>query len=160
MRSMFKSLRIEIIEFIKYNYGKLLLVVGLCFLVLGMLSIVTLSETYPVLCGIGFLFGIPMMGVGFLVELDFYSSSSLSGKFGSIFVTTSLLFFAGVLASLSFKVVVGSRTVAVIFHGEIIGWRTVLITAYPYGWLALPLLIVGVILLGVGVALKFYSEVL
>lgn len=154
---MLNHLRTKVFESIKNVCGKLLLIVGFGFVIIGSLSAVTVSDSYPLLCGIGFILGFLLVGIGFLMELEFYSSLSFIGKLGSVFVTVSFLFFGGVLAALSFKVVAGSRTVAVIFHGEIVGWRTILTVAYPYGWLVLPLFISGLVFLFLGFVLKFYS---
>ncbi|MGB9671584.1 MAG: hypothetical protein ACPLZY_00380 [Candidatus Norongarragalinales archaeon] len=142
------------------NRGKLLILVGIIFLAMGLLSLATISESYPWLCGIGFLFGVPLTCVGFLVEIEFYSDSSFLGKVSSVIVTASLVFVAGFLMVISYRVVVGSRIVPIISHGYILGWKTIPITATPYGWLALPLFVVGVILLVFGVALRIFSEVM
>jgi hypothetical protein len=157
---MFKHNWVAFGRFLRDSFGKLLILVGILFLVVGLLSLATISESYPWLCGIGFLFGVMLTGVGFLVEIEFYSDSSVLGKVSSTMVTASLVFVAGFLMVISYRVVIGSKVVPIISHGYILGWQTIPITATPYGWLAFPLLVIGVLLLVFGVILRLLTEVL
>jgi len=131
---------------------------GIGFLFLGILLLSSISFTYPWASSIGFFLGIVMTCSGILMETGFYGSSSLSGKLSSIIITTSFALFASSFVTITYRVVIGERLVPIIFHGSIQGWTVRPITILPYGWLALPLFDVGIVLFATGVILRIISE--
>jgi hypothetical protein len=140
--------------------GKLLILVGIGFLVMGTLAMSSISSEvqYPWASPVGFFVGVMLVGTGFLIQLDFYSTRSLFGKFGSALVTSALPFFAGVFVSVTYSELVGYSSKTVIFRGAILGYDLVPILAYPFSWAAFPLLIAGVSLAVFGIGLRVLSE--
>lgn len=142
--------------------GGLLSFFGVCLLLLGILlmsPIPSLFE-YSWVSYISLFFGTILLILGFLVYCDFYSTSSFIGKLGSILVTVSSVCFAGVLISITYTMLVQIKTVAIVFKGAIVGYTVTPVQTYPFAWLFPIFLEWGIILFGIGIFLKIYSDYL
>lgn len=144
------------------RFGALLLFFGVCLLLLGIFLISPISSLfeYSWVSSISLFFGMILTGLGFLIYCEFYSTSSFIGRLGSIFVTVSLACFAGVLVSITYTTLVKMKTVPIVFKGAILGYQVIPVQSYPFAWLFPIFLNSGIILFGVGMFLKIYSDYL
>lgn len=145
------------VNLIRDNIGKILVVLGIGFLVLGALFLSQISSAEFWIVAVGVCIGIMLTSIGFLIEVDFYSSSSLTGKLGAVLATTSAALFSIASLSITYRVVTGIRQGASNFRGMIEPFLTVT-TANPYAWLFFPFLTAGVCLLITGVILRINAE--
>ena len=140
------------------NYdGKILIVAGIAFLVLGLLFMSQVASPYYWASALGFLLGPVLLVAGFLMETEF-ASSGFAGKLGSIFLLASSAFLGGFFVAAMYRVITEITYQAIIFHGHIEGYAQVYHTDNPFAWLASPLLIVGACLLISGLVAKIFSE--
>ena len=147
---------------IEKHYGIPLILFGVCLLLLGILLMSPISSLfkYSWISSISLFSGAILSALGFLIYCDFYSTSSFIGRLGSIFVTVSLVCFAGVLMSVTYTALVQMKTVPIIFRGVIIGYEVIPVQTYPFAGLFPIFLWSGLILFGVGMCLKIYSDYL
>lgn len=140
-----------------YN-GKILIVAGIAFFVLGVLFMSQIASPYYWVSALGFLLGPVLLCAGFLIESEF-ASSGFAGKLGSIFLLISSAFLGGFLAAAMYRVIVEVTLIPIVFRGHIAGWMESFTTSNPLAWLASPFLIAGLCILISGLVLKIYSEV-
>jgi hypothetical protein len=145
----------NVVSFYEAYLGKLMILLGAGFLVIGILFTSSISSlfVYSWMSATGFFAGVILLGLGFLVQVGFYTKRTFLGKISSILTTASFVFFAGLLAATTYRELLGTRFISTPY-GEV--ERIIPLLSYPFASFIVPLLIAGISSFVVGVALRFH----
>jgi len=151
---------VDVSSILREYCGKLLILIGVGFLLLGIMFLSPISSLfeYSWVSAVGLFLGVVLTGLGFLIELGFYSTQRLIAKLGAFLITASLPCFSSVLVVVTYSVVTDYLLIPIIFRGTIQGYKVVPKLAYPFASFSGPLIVAGICLAVTGLISRVYSE--
>lgn len=123
----------DVVDFLRENFGKFLIVLGLVLFFSGLLLFNTFGTFWSAL---SMFLGVVLAAFGFFSQLELFSDlRSLSGL-GNILLFVSIVFFALSFALFQFLEVTSFRVIRQVFQGGVLPFsRVILYTERPYLWL-------------------------
>lgn len=139
------------------NLGKTVFLVGVLFLVAGML---TYNGFGSLIFAVVFSLGLVFTSFGLLTQLGFFSGGFRSlGGVGTVLICLAIVFVASSIVLFGFLSIESVRVVASIFKGAILGYKVVFSWERPYLWLSVLLMRLGIGAFSLGVLFKIIHAV-
>ena len=145
---------VDIVEFIKESWGKILFFIGMIFLVLSLLF---LNRFGSLESAFSLFFGLIFVAFSMFSQLDFFSVKlrSLTGL-GTILICISVVFLVFSIAAIQFVSIESVVYVREVFRGVPMGFRPIVTLGRPYAGIGQIFMQMGVLLFIVGIVLKVF----
>jgi hypothetical protein len=145
----------DVVDYLKENFGKLLILLGIAAFISGLLLLETFGSVWS---AIGFFFGIVLVASGFFFELELFSDIRSLAGLGSILIFASIIFFALSVSFFQFLEISSVSYIQEIFKGAVLPFsRAILHTSRPYVWLCSLFFWAGFSLLIFGLVVKIIN---
>ncbi|MBS7615700.1 hypothetical protein KEJ45_00660 [Candidatus Bathyarchaeota archaeon] len=146
----------DVSDFLRENFGKVSMILGLAWFMVGLLLLETFGSVLSALC---IFFGIVFGAFGFFYELELFNNIRSFGGLGVVLTFVSIVFFSLSVALFQFLEISSISYIQVIFRGGSLPFtRAILHTDRPYLWLCGLFFWVGLCLLFLGIAVKIVDQ--